>query len=109
MDRISGRRIYSRVLTGGELGAGKGINKRGGGLSALADNPRTLARVALFRGVHPELFETEHLDYELINEAAVTWLAHKGAVSRGDRVSLSKGDDRNVQGGTNTLKILEVA
>jgi pyruvate kinase len=76
---------------------------------ALADNPRTLARVALFRGVHPELFETEHLDYELINEAAVTWLARKGAVRKGDRVILSKGDYRNVQGGTNTLKILEVA
>ncbi len=76
---------------------------------ALADNPRTLARVALFRGVHPELFETEHLDYELINEAAVTWLARKGTVSKGDRVILSKGDYRNVQGGTNTLKILEVA
>ena len=36
VDRIAGPRIHCRVLTGGELGAGKGINKRGGGLSAPA-------------------------------------------------------------------------
>ena len=76
---------------------------------ALADNRSTLARVALLRGVHPRLFETEHIDHDLINAAAIERLIADGAVAAGDRVILSKGDYRNVQGGTNTLKIMEVA
>ncbi|MFT6010295.1 MAG: pyruvate kinase [Candidatus Azotimanducaceae bacterium] len=76
---------------------------------ALADNALTLARVALLRGVHPRLFETDQIDYDLINEAAINSLVIDGAVAAGDRVILSKGDYRNVQGGTNTLKIMEVA
>lgn len=76
---------------------------------ALADNPRTLAQVALFRGVHPRLFETEGVDYAVINEAAVSRLVRDGSVRPGERVILSKGDYQNVQGGTNTLKIMEVS
>ena len=76
---------------------------------ALAHKPETLARVALFRGVHPRLFETSQIDYELINEAAVEFLVRDGAVTKGDIIILSKGDFQNVQGGTNTLKVLEVS
>jgi len=36
-------RVQCKVLTGGELGAGKGINLRGGGLSAPALTPKDLA------------------------------------------------------------------
>ena len=54
-------------------------------------------------------FETEHIDHDLINAAAIERLIADGAVAAGDRVILSKGDYRNVQGGTNTLKIMEVA
>ena len=75
---------------------------------AMADHPRTLARVALIRGVHPVLFETHAIDFDLVNEAAIAWLARHGIVSSGDRVILSKGSYRDVQGGTNTLKIMEV-
>lgn len=75
---------------------------------ALGDNPQTLARVALYRGVHPRLFETDQIDYDLVNEAAVKCLELDGAVTKTDRVILSRGDYRNVQGGTNTLKIMEV-
>ena len=75
---------------------------------ALADNPRTLARVALYRGVHPWHFDSEAIDYDLVNQAAVQRLKDDGVVVAGDRVILSKGDYRNVQGGTNTLKIVEV-
>lgn len=75
---------------------------------ALAADKRALARVALFRGVQPVLFETGDIDDDLVNEAAIRWLKRDGAVSAGDRVILSKGDFRNVQGGTNTLKIVEV-
>jgi pyruvate kinase len=76
---------------------------------ALADNAFTLARMALLHGVHPRLFETDQIDYDSINEAAINRLVSDGAVVSGDRVILSKGDYRNVQGGTNTLKIMEVA
>ena len=54
------------------------------------------------------LFETEGVDFDLVNEAAIAWLTQHGIVSLGDRVILSKGDHRDVQGGTNTLKIMEV-
>ncbi|MBL4871744.1 MAG: pyruvate kinase [Robiginitomaculum sp.] len=76
---------------------------------ALCDNPRTLSRVALYRGVHPRLFKSEQIDYDQINVAAVERLRQDGAVASGDRVILSKGDYRNVHGGTNTMKILEVS
>ncbi len=75
---------------------------------ALGDNPRTLSRTALYRGVHPRLLETEGIDYALINEAVVKFLKRIGAVAGGDVVILSKGDLQDVQGGTNTLKILSI-
>ena len=75
---------------------------------ALGNNPRTLSRAALYRGVHPRLFETNGYDYALVNETVVEFLVQIGAVARGDVVILSKGDLEDVQGGTNTLKVLEV-
>ena len=75
---------------------------------ALGNNPRTLSRAALYRGVHPRLFETSSYDYALVNEAVVEFLVEIGAVAHGDVVILSKGDLEDVQGGTNTLKVLEV-
>ena len=76
---------------------------------ALADNLRTLARVALLRGVHPQLFETDRFDHDAVIAAAISRLIGDGAVAAGDRVILSKGDFRNTGGGTNTLKIMEVS
>ncbi len=75
---------------------------------AMADNVRTLARVALFRGVHPVFFPSDQVDVDQVNDAVVSWLRDHGVVTGGDRVILSKGDYRNVQGGTNALKIMEV-
>ncbi len=76
---------------------------------ALANDHRTLAKVALFRGVHPAFFETYDFDYGQVEQAAVEWLKNAGVVSSGDRVIISKGDRRHLPGGTNTLKVLEVA
>ncbi len=73
---------------------------------ALGSNPRTLARVALLRSVHPVLFATDKLEDDAINDAAVRWLMQQGVVDPGDRVILSKGDYHDVHGGTNTLKIV---
>ena len=76
---------------------------------ALADNPRTLARVALYRGVHPVLFDTRSISFDEINQSAIDWLKRHHVVKSGERVVLTKGDYQNVQGGTNALKILEVS
>lgn len=76
---------------------------------ALANDYRTLARVALFRGVHPAFFETyDDSEYGQVEQAAVDWLKQAGVVKPGDRVIVSKGDRRHRAGGTNTLKVLEV-
>ncbi|WP_435106283.1 pyruvate kinase [Arhodomonas sp. AD133] len=42
VERVDGRRVHTRVVTGGRLGARKGINRLGGGLSvrALTDKDR---------------------------------------------------------------------
>jgi pyruvate kinase len=76
---------------------------------ALANNEHTLGRIALIRGIHPRLFLSEKIDYDLINQSALTLLKKQGSLSFGDRIVLSKGDYHNVQGGTNTIKVLEVA
>lgn len=75
---------------------------------ALADDHRTLARVALFRGVHPVFFETYDAEGARVDQAAVDWLKQAGVVETGDRVIVSKADRRHRAGGTNTLKVLEV-
>jgi len=75
---------------------------------AFADNPRTLARVALYRGVHPVLFDTRPISFDEINQSAIDWLKRHHVVKSGERVVLTKGDYHNVQGGTSTLRILPV-
>jgi pyruvate kinase len=75
---------------------------------ALANDHRTLARVALFRGVHPALFEPYASADGSVDQAAVEWLKRAGVVKTGDRVIISRGDRRHRAGGTNTLKVLEV-
>ena len=75
---------------------------------ALAADERALARVALFRGVQPVRFSTAGLGPDELNAAAVALLREDGTVRTGDRVILSHGGWRAAQGGTNTLRILEV-
>jgi pyruvate kinase len=76
---------------------------------ALAKDHRTLARVALLRGVHPVLFETYDAEGPQVDLAAVEWLKRAGVVKAGDRVIVSKADRRHRAGGTNMLKVVEVA
>jgi pyruvate kinase len=76
---------------------------------ALANDPRTLARVALFRGVHPAFFKTYDAESGQVEQAAVEWLKQAGVVKGGDRVIVARGDRRHRAGGTNTLKVLEVS
>ena len=46
--------------------------------------------------------------YRIIWEKAVALLLELGVVQSGDKVILTKGDYVNVNGGTNTLKVVEV-
>ncbi len=106
-DNLAGVRAVACLTTSGNTP--KLMSKRRSRLPiyALSSNPQTLAKVALYRGVHPVLFDAGEGDYAAVNEAAVDWLKQAGVIKRGDRVILSKGDRRNVPGGTNMLKIVE--
>lgn len=107
-ERLTGVRAVACLTASGNTPRLMSRSRSNLPIYALADNRSTLARVALLRGVHPRLFETDHINHDLINAAAISRLISDGAVAEGDRVILSKGDYRNVQGGTNTLKIMEV-
>jgi pyruvate kinase len=74
---------------------------------AMSDQMRTLARVALYHSVHPVYFDSS-AERESITDQALEWLKARHAVVVGDRVILSRGDRRNLPGGTNTLKIVDV-
>ncbi len=58
--------------------------------------------------VVPVPFETSTLNPSDINHLAVEKLREYDAISDGDLVLITKGDFVNVQGGTNTLKIVRV-
>ena len=75
---------------------------------ALANHEGTLARVALLRSVQPVMFSAYAMDFDAVNTEAIKILKQAGVVNTGDLVILTKGDYRNVQGGTNTMKVLSV-
>ena len=75
---------------------------------AFSRQPETLARVAMFRGVHSIPFDNKEIANELVNQSAVDELKKRGIVNDGDLVVITKGDFMNVLGGTNTMKIVKV-
>ncbi|MCM5703593.1 pyruvate kinase [Larsenimonas salina] len=75
---------------------------------ALSGHPRTLRRMALFRGVTSILFDTDDMPNGEVNQRAVSELKHRGIASDGDYVILTRGDHVNAQGGTNSMKIVQV-
>ena len=75
---------------------------------AFAEKAGTCEITALYKGVVPVPFETSTLKPEAINHLAVEKLREYDAVTDGDLVLITKGDFVNVQGGTNTLKIVRV-
>jgi pyruvate kinase len=74
---------------------------------AMSNIKRTLARVALYHSVQPVYFDAA-AERESITDQALEWLKLHGVVDAGDRVILSRGDRRNLPGGTNTLRVVEV-
>ena len=74
---------------------------------AFSRHERTLRRAALFRGVETVLFDNDNMSGIEINHWLVEFLKERGIVNNGDFVVLSKGD-KNTNGATNTMKILQV-
>jgi pyruvate kinase len=76
---------------------------------ALSRHQKTLAAMALYRGVHPMYFDsTAYSADELAREALNTMVA-AGYLTSGDMVLMTKGDAMETIGGTNTCKVLVVA
>lgn len=68
----------------------------------------TLNRVAMYRSVQPMPFEDESLAPDKVYELVISQLRQRNIVAAGDRVVITKGDARDVVGGTNSMKILTV-
>lgn len=74
----------------------------------LSRHPRTLRKMALYRGVYPILFDVTQIHRPEINKQAVEELFQRGLVAKGDLVIVTKGSSMGVHGGTNSMKIVEV-
>ena len=75
---------------------------------AMASKPGTCEITALYKGVVPVPFDATELAPAEINHRTVETLRASNVVTDGDLVLITKGDFINVQGGTNTLKIVRV-
>ncbi|MCK0743815.1 pyruvate kinase [Chromohalobacter nigrandesensis] len=75
---------------------------------ALAHNEVAQRRMALYRGVVSLPFDTQRLAPTEFNRYAVDNLIALGIVKQGDHVILTRGDQMNAHGGTNTMKIIQV-
>ncbi len=104
VDQVVGSEVICRVVVGGELSNNKGINRQGGGLSAVAltdkdrrdmktaaameadyvaiSFPRSAADVEEARGTDPQGFERDRTptSERVDNERPGAWLAAKGLV-----------------------------
>ena len=75
---------------------------------AMAEKLGTCEITALYKGVVPVPFPASTMDPKQINHLAVESLRSHNVVEDGDLVLITKGDFVNVQGGTNTLKVVRV-
>jgi pyruvate kinase len=76
---------------------------------AFTRQERTTRRVALYRGVYPIPFDVTHTDPAELYKAISRELLARNIVSPGDEIVLTLGEFSGVSGGTNTMKLLEVA
>jgi pyruvate kinase len=75
---------------------------------AMAEKLGTCEITALYKGVVPVPFPASTMDPKQVNHLAVETLREHKVVEDGDLVLITKGDFVNVQGGTNTLKVVRV-
>ncbi|MCH9770039.1 MAG: pyruvate kinase [Gammaproteobacteria bacterium] len=74
----------------------------------LSRQPRTLGRMALYRGVYPIYFDVTKSTRDDVNREAVAIMEKRKVLQKGDLVILTKGDHQGVGGGSNAMKILKV-
>jgi len=70
---------------------------------------RTQRRVALYRGVYPIPFDIPDTDPATLYRAISRELVTRRYAAPGETLILTMGELSGVSGGTNTMKILEVA
>jgi len=75
---------------------------------AFTRHEATRRRVTLYRGVYPVAFDVTHTDPEILYPSIFQLLVQLGLCAPGDRIIATKGELSGVQGGTNSMKILEV-
>ncbi|MDO6618380.1 MULTISPECIES: pyruvate kinase [unclassified Shewanella] len=76
---------------------------------ALSRHQKTLAKLALFRGVMPVQFDSTAFPADALASEALKAVAAAGYLKSGDMVLMTKGDAMETVGGTNTCKVLVVA
>ena len=76
---------------------------------ALSTSESSRRRMALYRDVYPisQFVHRDTLGEEI--KAAVQLLLKKGYLTAGDRVILTSGEELGMEGGTNTLRLVQVA
>ncbi|MBP7546948.1 MAG: pyruvate kinase [Corallincola sp.] len=72
----------------------------------MSRHARTLAKMALYRGVQPVPFDSSTHTEDTLIRGALDCLLDKGLIQKGDMVIMTKGDIANTSGTTNTMKIL---
>ena len=75
---------------------------------AFTRHEATRRRVALYRGVYPVRFDVIHAAPNNVDAAAVETMLGKGLLDEGDTVIITHGDMLGTEGGTNTMKIMQV-
>ncbi len=75
---------------------------------AVSPHASTGRRVALYRGVHPILYQYRKNSHEPIEFQAIKQFLKRRIIKKGDLILVTRGDQTGVAGGTNTMKILTV-
>ena len=76
---------------------------------ALSGEHKTLRKVKLYRGVYPIYFPVRATSHNETDKNVVADLLDREVVDVDDRILITKGDLVGDVGGTNTLKIVDVA
>ncbi len=76
---------------------------------ALTPSRKSASRMALFRGVHPILFDFHHDDHGLLIQQCVQYLVKEKFLEPSECIALTKGSQLKMVGGTNILGIYRVA
>ena len=75
---------------------------------AFTPHVATARRVAMYRGVHPVLFEIDEANPRGLYQDIIKTLLDNKLVSKGDRALLTKGDLDGVSGSTNSMTVIEI-